>query len=157
MGFRGAPGVTSAALLTAAMPILEGMLVYTLIGTSWVECEFASEGSDVFYPVAFSPLVAPSTSFEANNNTPYGLYLNFVGRTSGGSRVTWYLFNVAQAFMTANNRLTPGESVQLAPLLATFNANSPVLTGIDQTNFTMKGYANSGINDKVAKKSRALV
>jgi hypothetical protein len=59
--------------------------------------------------------------------------------------------------LTANNRLTPAENAWVAPLIAALNANTPPLCAIDQLPFVLQNYANTGINDKVAKKSRALV
>lgn len=157
MTFRYAPGATQAAALAAVTPIAELMLPFMLAGSSWESAEAAAEGSDVFLPIEWSPLVAGDTGGIASNADPYGHYVNFVGRSLGGSRVAWYLFNTSYAFGTANNRLTSAERPILTALIAAFNANSGTIVGVDQTGFVMKSYANTGINDKVAKKSRALV
>ena len=157
MNFRFVPGTTSAAALTAATPVLEAMMAFTFDGTSWASADWALEGSDVFLPVTWTPLTYVNAFAPVGTLDEYGRYLNFVGRTIGGSRATWYLFNVNRAYGTANNRLTPGESELLAPVLDALEANSPPICGIDQTTFRLKRYANSGLNDQVAKKSRALV
>lgn len=157
MTFRLAPGTSQAAGITAVTPVAELMLPFCFSTTSWASAEWANEGSDIFLPVTWTPITHAVPDAIADNAHPYGLYLNFMGRSLGGSRCAWYLFNVPNAISTANNRLTVGENSNLAALLAAMNANTPPLVGIDQTAFVMKGYGNSGINDKVAKKSRALV
>ncbi len=156
MTFRVASGSDSAAALTAVTPILELMFPLMLNHTAWASAEFAAEGSDVFLPVAFTPLAAPENTENVDNSYPYGQYVNFVGRTGSGSRVAYYLFNVTRATMTANNRLTTAEHASLAALLAAFAANVPPLVGIDQNGYVLKAYANTGINDQVAKKARSL-
>lgn len=157
MVFRVDPASTIALAMDEARSILTLMLPYMLAGSTWESAEVAAEGSDVFLPATFAPITGAAGETAANA-TPYGLYLNFVGRTTAGSRVAFYLFNVGPALMTANNRLTPAEhSLTLPPLLAAFNGATGILAGIDQNSFVMKGYANSGIHDRVARKSRAIV
>ena len=157
MGFRVVPGTTAADALAAATPIIEAMLLYMLGGSAWTAAEFAPEGSDVFLPVDFTPIAASTGDRPATNQTPYGVYMNFIARSAGGSRCAWYLFNVPVEVISANNRSTLGEYGVISAVISAFQANSLPLCGIDQTAFTMKQYANTGINDKVARKSRSLV
>jgi hypothetical protein len=125
-------------------------------GASWVSAEVAHEGSEVFLPVDWgAPQVAASGAGVVATDE-YGYYVNFVGRSLGGSRVAFYLFNVFGGVKTANNRLTTAENASLAGILATLAGAGINFVAIDQNPFVMKGYANTGINDAVAKKSRSL-
>lgn len=157
MTFRVKPATTQAAAVSAVSPIIEYMLMYMCAGSAWAAAEWAPEGSDVFLPVTWVPINSVPGDRIPNNNTPYGAYINFVGRSSAGSRAAFYLFNVHQQFLTANNRLINEEDGILNGLIGIFAANDAVLCAIDQNSFVLKLYANTGINDKVAKKSRALV
>lgn len=157
MQFRVVPGTTPTAALTAATPVIESLIAFTISNVYWAAAEWASEGSDVFLPIDFSPLGHADAAENVSNQHEYGRYINFVGRSASGSRVAFYLFNVLNATMSANNRLTQAENVYVAPTIAAFAANSTVLCAIDQQPFVLKAYANTGINDQVAKKSRSLV
>jgi hypothetical protein len=157
MQFRVVPGTTSAAALTAVTPVIEAMLPLMTQGCSWAAAEWAPEGSDVFLPIDFTPINRAPTGIDVVNTYPYGMYVNWIGRSSAGSRASFYLFNVDRDYMTANNRLTPAENANVGTVITVFAANSDVLCAIDQQPFTLKNYANTGINDEVAKKSRALV
>lgn len=156
MVFRVDPASTVLLATDEVHSICELMTAFMVSATSWVSAEAAPLGSDVFLPIAWTAIVHPDGVEAVTNSNPYGLYLNFVGRTTAGSRTAFYLFNVAMSTMTANNRLTPAENVSIAPLLDAFNGSAGILCGIDQNAFIMKGYGNSGINDRVAKKSRSL-
>lgn len=156
MTFRLADGIGGAAGLTAVTPIIELMFPFMINNVSWVGAEFAPEGSDIFIPIEFTPIVSGVAIENVSNNNPYGEYINFVGRSAGGSRVAFYLFNCRHGLTTANNRLSPAEEGAITALVAAFTANSATLRGIDQTPFVMRAYANTGINKLVARKSRAL-
>jgi hypothetical protein len=157
MQFRVVPGTTEIGAITAITPIIEAMIPFMLDGSSWASCEKALEGSDVFLPVPWTPINATAGPNPLSNLQIYGAYINFVGRSTGGSRVAFYLFNVHMAYMTANNRLTGAENANVTAVLDAFAANSGDLAAIDQNTYVMKAYANTGINDKVAKKSRSIV
>lgn len=157
MTFRVLPGTSSADALNAVTPVIESMLAFMLSATAWASAEWAVEGSDVFLPIDFTPIPHVSGIEAVSNAHEYGRYVNFVGRSSAGSRASFYLFNVINATMSANNRMTPAENVNLQATLDAFAANDDVLCAIDQNPFVLKAYANTGINDQVAKKSRALV
>jgi hypothetical protein len=156
MTFRVKPGTTPAAALVAVTPVIEAMLPLMTEGTAWNSAEFAAIDSDVFLPVDFTPIIHAPTGLNVLNTFPYGMYVNFVGRTAAGSRVAFYLFNVDRDYLTANNRLTPAENANVATVKTVMQANSAVLCGIDQNSFILKDYANTGINDAVAKRSRAF-
>lgn len=157
MQFRVKPGTTSAAALAATQPVIEAMMGIMISATAWASAEWANEGSDIFLPIDFVPLLHPDGAEAATNNLPYGLYVNFVGRSLAGSRAAFYLFNTGILTQTANNRLTPAENAVVTTIRDAFAANSAVVCAIDQNSFVLKNYANTGLNDKVAKKSRALV
>jgi len=157
MTFRLAPGLSYIDGLAAVTPVIESMLALMLSDTAWAAAEFAAQGSDTFLPVPFTPIPHVSGVEAASNAHEYGRYVNFIGRSAGGSRVAFYLFNVINATQSANNRLTAVENAALTDIFAAFAANSDVIVGIDRNVFTLKPYANTGINDDVAKKSRALV
>ena len=155
MIFRNSGLLSSeAGLIASARDIATLMVGFQLDGTSWVSAEAAAEGSDIFLPVAWGAAITSSSGVAANNATQWGAYLNFVGRSSAGSRVTFYMFNVQQVFMTANNRLTVAEQASLQTLIDAINSATSELTAIDRQFFTLKNYANTGINDHVGKKAR---
>lgn len=157
MIFRVDPASTLALARDEAHAICDALTTFMLSGTAWASAEQAAEGSDVFLPIDWTPILHPAGAEAASNAHEYGAYLNFVGRSAGGSRVAWYLFNITNACKTANNRLTAAEYPTLTGVLDAFNGATGILCGIDQNPFIMKAYANSGINDRVAKKSRSLV
>lgn len=156
MTFRVVPGTSVADAISAVQPVIEAMFPILLNGVTWASAEYAAEGSDVFLPTTFAPIPQGGATENVDNSYPYGQYVNFIGRSTGGSRVAFYLFNVTKATMTANNRLTAAEAASLTNILTVFAANADVLCGIDQNPFVLKAYANTGINDDVAKKARAL-
>lgn len=155
--FRYFPGGDLAAAITEVRSICTLIQPMCWLGTGWSSAEAADEGSDVFLPVTWAPITAGATSNVADNTDEYGYYLNLVGRTTGGSRVAWYLFNCTKQIRTANNRLVGSENTNLTDLLAAMNAATAILCGIDQNPFVMKAYGNTGINDKVGRKSRSIV
>jgi hypothetical protein len=156
MQFRVVPGTTTAAALAAVTPVIESMLGFLLSGTTWASAEWAAEGSEVFLPIAFTPIPHPDGIEAVSNAHEYGRYVNFIGRSAAGSRAAFYLFNVINGTMSANNRLTVAEFAPTATVLAAFAANAAVLCAIDQNPFVLKGYGNTGINDDVAQKARSL-
>jgi hypothetical protein len=156
MVFRVDPASTIALARDEAHAICTLMLPFMLSATAWPSAESAAEGSDVFLPIDWTTIIHTDGIEAANNSHEYGAYCNFFGRSAGGSRCAWYLFNIINAVKTANNRLTAAEFPSLTALLDAFNGSAGIISGIDQNPFIMKGYANTGINGRVAKKARAL-
>jgi hypothetical protein len=156
MIFRFAPATSTVNMITQVRTVLGEMKGLTLEGTAFESAELAAEGSEVFLPVDFGAPITSNSSTAATVNDEYGRYVNFVGRTTGGSRVAFYLFNVYRNTGTANNRLTVTENAVVGTVLPTLAGSGINLVGIDQNPFVMKSYANTGINDAVAKKARAL-
>lgn len=157
MIFRVDPASTLLLASDEAHAICTAILALLLSGTGYPSAEAAAEGSDVFLPIDWEPITHVTGIETVSNAHEYGAYANFVGRTVGGSRVAFYVFNIINQIKTANNRLTVAEFGELAGMLTAFNGATGILCGIDQNSFTMKGYVNTGINDRVAKKSRSLV
>lgn len=157
MNFRYFPAGDLAGAITEVRSICALMQPICWQGTVWASAEAAAEGSDVFLPVDWAPITTGATDNVADNTDEYGYYLNVIGRTTAGSRVAWYLYNVTKQVRTANNRLTGAENTNLTALIAGLNGASTILCGIDQNPFTMKAYGNTGINDKISKKSRSTV
>lgn len=156
MSFRF-PQVESAAnMISQARVVCTAFNGLLLDGTSFESAEVASEGSEVFLPVDWGTPIVTATGAGVTANDEYGRYVNFVGRSLGGSRVAYYLFNVTRATGTANNRLTNAENANVGTILAAFAASGNNFLAIDQNPYVLKSYANTGINDAVAKKARAL-
>lgn len=156
MVFRFAPATSEANMISQARSVTAAMLNVCFDGATWESAEVAAEGSEVFLPVAWgAPQVAASGAGVVSTDE-YGYYVNFVGRSTAGSRVAFYLFNVFGGVKTANNRLTVAENAAVATIVAALQAPGTNFVAIDQNPFVMKTYANTGINDAVAKKSRAL-
>lgn len=157
MIFRSQPASSHATMIAGARAILTTLAVFCWHSTSWALADIAAEGSDVFLPADWGSPIAGGLDADPGNTDPYGVYLNFIGRSLGGSRAAFYLFNVATNYMTANNRLTPTEAPPITAVKTAIDDVANGIVAIDQTSVVMKAYANSGINDRVAKKSRSLV
>lgn len=156
MIFRFAPATSIANMVSQTRTIIGELKGFTLETTSFESAEHAAEGSEVFLPVDWGAAILSNSATAVTANDEYGRYVNFVGRSTGGSRVAFYLFNVYRNTGTANNRLTNAENAAVGPALATFAGSGINLVAIDQNPVVMKSYCNTGINDAVAKKSRAL-
>lgn len=157
MIFRFPEVQSEATMISQARAACTAMVVYCLQLTSFESAEVAHEGSDVFLPVDWGAPINSAAPSPATNLDEYGRYVNFVGRSTAGSRVAFYLFNVGRDTGTANNRMTAAESAQVPVVLATLAGSGINIVAIDQNPFVMKSYANTGINGQVAKKSRSLV
>lgn len=156
MVFRFPQATSLANMITQARAVCSSLVGICLDGTSWESAENANEGSEVFTPVAWGLPITVATGAGVTANDEYGRYVNFVGRSLAGSRVAWYVFNVTRATGTANNRLTNAENANISTILSAFAGEGINFVAIDQNAFVMKSYANTGINDAVAKKSRSL-
>jgi hypothetical protein len=156
MVFRFGLATSVANMVSQARTVTSAMLGLCLNGTTWESAELAPEGSEVFLPVAWGAAQVKTGGTDVAVGDEYGRYVNFVGRSTGGSRVAFYVFNVVRDSGTANNRLTQAESADVTAVLAALAAGGTNFAAIDQNPFVMKAYANSGINDAVAKKSRSL-
>jgi len=143
-------------MISQARAVCDAFKLMCLDGTSFESAEVAHEGSEVFLPVTWGAAISSATGFAVAASDEYGRYVNFVGRSLGGSRVAWYLFNVKHETGTANNRLTNTEDSHVGGVLTAISDTAINLVGIDQNPIVMKSYANTGINDAVAKKSRSL-
>lgn len=156
MVFRFGVATSTANMISQARTVTLAMLALCLNGTTWESAELAAEGSEVFLPVAWGAAQVASGGDSVAVGDEYGRYVNFVGRSTAGSRVAFYVFNVTRNSGTANNRLTAAEAAAVPDVIAALSAGGTNFAAIDQNPFVMKAYANTGINDAVAKKSRAL-
>lgn len=156
MMFRFAPATSEANMISQARAITLKMLDLCIDGTSFESAETAAEGSDIFVPVAWGAAQVAGGGAGVSINDEYGRYVNFVGRSTAGSRCAFYLFNVHKLTGTANNRLTTAENGAVGLVLTEIATTAINLVAIDQNPIVMKSYANTGINDAVAKKARAL-
>lgn len=156
MIFRFPQVQSDATMISQARTVTLAMLDLCLDGTSFESAEVASEGSEVFTPIAWGAVQTAATGNGVTSQDEYGRYVNFVGRSTAGSRVAFYLFNAHKQTASANNRLTAAENAAVASVTAALAATGTNFIAIDQNPFVMKSYANTGINDAVAKKSRSL-
>jgi hypothetical protein len=156
MIFRFPEVQSEATMISQARTVTAAMLGMLLDTTSWVSAEVAHEGSEVFLPVDWGAAQTAGGGIGVQETDEYGRYVNFPGRSLGGSRVAFYLFNVVPTTMTKNNRLTPAENATVTAVRNALMAAGTNFVAIDQNSFVMKNYANTGINDAVAKKSRSL-
>jgi hypothetical protein len=156
MIFRFEPATSVENMISQARTVIGEMKGLTLETTSFESAELAAEGSEVFLPVAWGAPIVSNSATGVTANDEYGRYVNFVGRSTAGSRVAFYLFNVYRNTGTANNRLTIAENSIVGTVIATLAGAGINICAIDQNLFVMKSYANTGINDAVAKKARAL-
>lgn len=156
MVFRFPEVQSEVTMIGQARAVCASFGAFTLEGTQFESAEVAHEGSEVFLPVTWGAPVPSTSATGVTAQDEYGRYLNIIGRTTGGSRVAFYLFNAHKGIATANNRLTSAENPNLTTIFDAFTTEGINMVGIDQNPFVLKSYANTGINDAVAKKSRAL-
>ena len=156
MVFRFPEVQDEATMIAQTRAATLAMLGMCLDGTTWASAEVAHEGSEVFLPVVWGAPQVAASGAGVDGFDEYGRYCNFVGRSLGGSRVAYYLFNCIRQTGTANNRLTPAENANVSLINATLAGAGINIIAIDQNVTVMKGYANTGINDAVAKKARSL-
>lgn len=143
-------------MIAQARTVTAAMLGLCLDGASFESAEVAAEGSEVFVPVAWGAAQVAASGAGVTAQDEYGRYVNFMGRSTAGSRVAFYLFNVHKGTASANNRLTVAENGAVGTVIAALQDAGVNFVAIDQNPFVMKSYANTGINDAVAKKSRSL-
>lgn len=156
MIFRFGLATSVVNMVDQARSVVTAMAGMCLDTTSFVSAELAEEGSEVFLPVTWGSAISATSGGAADNGDEYGRYVNFVGRSTGGSRCAFYLFNVFRNTGTPNNRLTNAENANVGNVLTAIATDAINLCAIDQNPVIMKAYANTGINDAVAKKSRSL-
>jgi hypothetical protein len=143
---------TMASLIASARAVATAMIGLQWAGTSWVSAEGADAGSDVFLPVTWGAAITAGGAAIPTNFDAYGFYVQIVARSTGGSRVGWYIYNCNTTLSSANNRLIPIEAPQLTTILAAMIAGD--LTAIDGNSFVCKPYANTGFNDHLVRVSR---
>jgi hypothetical protein len=143
---------TMAALITAARAAATAFIGLQWTTTSWISAEGAEQDSDIFLPVVWGAAITAGGAANPTNADPFGFYGQFVGRSTAGSRVSWYLYNVNTSISSANNRFTPAESAVVSTITAALVANT--LCAIDRNPFVMKQYANTGYNDHLVRVSR---
>lgn len=156
MLFRFPAAQDDATMIAQARTVTAAMLNCCIDASSFESAEVAEEGSEVFVPIAWGAPQIGATAWGVSTQDEYGRYINFVGRSTAGSRVAWYLYNVGINTASANNRLTVAELAAVGTVIAALQDTGVNFVAIDQNPFVMKSYANTGINDAVAKKSRAL-
>lgn len=112
---------------------------------------FAVSGSDVFNVV--------TTGYEGNTyggsagnqeNIPWAY--TFIGRTAGGRRCRITQFGAPT--LSANYRITPGESTEIDNVIAILVASGSILQGIDSLPIAWKPYADVQVNDHWVKEVR---
>lgn len=156
MVFRFGLATSEANMISQSRAVCTIMANLMIMGSAWESAELAAEGSEVFLPIAWGASIPATSAESVSPQDEYGRYVNFVGRSTAGSRVAYYLFNVHRYTGTSNNRLTNAENAQVGNILSSIATDGINLVAIDQNPFVMKAYANTGINDAVAKKARSL-
>jgi hypothetical protein len=130
--------------------------------TSFTGAQAAAQGSNVFIPVAWTAITIPADAPGAGNpteNDAYGMGLSINGRTLGGHRVRYFLFNV-HVLQDRDSRITNAESAQVTAIVQAFTnfagAAEPLI-GIDRTGIAaIYGFADVNINKRIARRARRL-
>jgi hypothetical protein len=145
---------TLAGLIAGARAVVTEMALMQVSGTSWISAEYADEGSDIFLPATWGAAINAPGTFTADNTNAFGSYAQFTGKSTSGSRASFYIFNVATGYLTANNRLTPTELAQVTAICDAIEDSANGLCAIDKGSIVCKRYANTRINAHVARISR---
>lgn len=138
-----ATGATSPASFGS---IINGFLLNLttlLVATTLTRVRFAAQGSTVSNPV-ITGFEGSSYGSGAPTNEQNAIYLDFVGRSSGGRRVRLAVFGYKGTF--SDFRLTEAESAPIANAVASLNAPSTCFLAIDGIDPTWYPYANTGAN-----------
>jgi hypothetical protein len=144
-------GVLSPATFGTVMDLYYTGLASKLYSTTIDFVTFRSAGSNVSNIVTTGiegnvyGSGAPSTL-----NEP--LYIDFVGRSSGGRRVRFTQFGCND--LATDYRFIAGESAAVDATIAFMNASSNAWYAIDGLKAIWKSYANTGLNSYWQRKQR---
>lgn len=153
MLFRGPNGGTTTDLAISARVVIFQMTDLQYNDTQWGSAEAADEGSDLFFPVSgWTPLTSVSGANPGANNG-IARFLEFGGRSSGGRRAKFYLFEVAQQ-EDADYKVPYGSVTPIDQVIDAFNDEDTELAAIDGNLIVAYPYANIGDNDYWVHKAR---
>jgi hypothetical protein len=103
-----------------------------------------ASGSNISFPFPISSLVGTTFGSGAVNNETVPFYINFVGRSTGGRRVSLALFGRAGSL--SDYRLTNSEETEIGAALTILNGSPGTFLAIDGLQPLWYPYANVGVN-----------
>lgn len=151
MQFRTDSFTSESAARASIAGFISVLLPFVYTTVQFYGLRYASLGSNVSNPIAWSTLVGTAGGVLAQENYPR--YVGWVGRTTGGRRVRLYLYGAA-SIVTPDYRLNDGESGVADAGMDYLNSSSSVFTAIDNLRPVWKNYANQGYNAYHQRKRR---
>jgi len=109
-------------------------------------------GSNISLPFPISSLVGTTFGVGTTNNETVPFFLNFVGRSTGGRRVSLALFGKSGSL--SDYRLTSSEETEIAAAVAILNGSEGTFLAIDDLPAIWYPYANVGVNAYWQRKQR---
>ena len=153
MVFRAPDGETHAGLLADVQALVPFLAACQYDGTVWGTAEYSASGSDIFLPeVDWIAITSDSGVNPAGTNGP-SAFLEFGGRSAGGRRVKFYLF---ETFFSPNDKMKieQGQSTLVDDVVGQLNDDGSEICAIDGLVTTYYTYANVGQNDYITHRAR---
>lgn len=153
MLFRAPAVVTVAGLVSAAQLLIAKFIETQWTGTTWTDPQVSAVGSNLFFPVAgWTPITAGGAINPSASSSP-GKFLEFGGRSSGGRRVKYYLFETFFGDIQ-DMRYNRGDATETDDILDALQSGSNFCTALDGLATTYYDYANVKDNDFLTHKAR---
>jgi hypothetical protein len=112
-----------------------------------------AEGSNITLPFPISSLTGVTFGSGTTNAETVPFFLNFVGRSVGGRRVSLAIFGLNTGL--SNYRLTTSEETEIAAAVAILNGSTGTFLAIDGLQAIWYPYANTGVNAYWQRQQRA--
>ena len=149
--FRFADGVTVVDAIASIADVLTAGTGLVYDSQTWTSARHSAAGSDISFPVAWTPIPGTNGSAESDVNKPF--FLTWVGRSTGGRRVTWTIGGAAYVGDT-NFRIVEGENPGVDAVIDALRVMEPPAVAIDGLDPLIYPYANCGFNAYFQRKQR---
>jgi hypothetical protein len=149
--FRGQPGSDQVDLAGVASDFLNATKGLVYEGDIWTSARYSASGSDLSFPVGWTPIAGANGSAYDGRNQPF--FVDWVGRGPDGRRVRWSIQG-AVPFQDSNYRAVQGENAGVDAGIASLNSAVSILATIGGTPPFVYGYADVGYNAYQQRKRR---
>lgn len=153
MMFRAPDGETHAGLVEDVQALVPLMAAAQYDGTIWGTAEYSVSGSDIFLPESDWVAVTSDSGINPSGISAPSAFLEFGGRSAGGRRVKFYLFETFFA-PSEDMKVDGGESVIVDTIIGQLNDDGSEICAIDGLVTTYYSYANLGQNDYLTHRAR---
>src|SRR4029453_12185032 len=146
MIFRAPDGESHAGLVEDARNVISAMANCQFDGTVWGTAEYSVSGSDLFFPESDWEPIESESGINPGANSGPSTFLEFGGRSAGGRRVKFYLF---ETFFQEDEdmKYEAGDSALVDEVITQLGRPESEICAIDGLVTTYYTYANIGQND----------